>query len=52
MFRDIIIDLDLWLESGNLVMTHADGDYDYDANIDVEDGIMIFTYEYQCISSS
>ena len=33
-------------------MTHADGDYDYDANIDVEDGIMIFIIENQCMSSS
>ena len=39
MFRDIIIDLDLWLESGHLVMTHADDDYDDDdADIDAEDG--------------
>ena len=45
MFRDIIIDLDLWLESGHLVMTHADDDYDYDADIDVEDGIMISIIE-------
>ena len=45
MFRDIIIDLDLWLESGYLVMTHADEDCDYDADIDVEDGIMILIIE-------
>ena len=45
MFRDIIIDLDLWLESGILVMTHADDEYDYDADIDVEDGIMILIIE-------
>ena len=46
MFRDIIIDLDLWLESGNLVMTHADDDYDDDdADIDVEDGIIISIIE-------
>ena len=46
MFRDIIIDLDLWLESGNLVMAHADDGYDEnDADIDVEDGIMILIIE-------